>query len=187
MPKSKSAALPEGFSYREDFISEDEERYLLESLSRLAFHTFEMHGVRAKRRVAHFGWNYGYESWRLTPGRPVPEFLEPLRAKAADWLGLEPEDLAEVLVTEYQPGAGIGWHRDAPMFDRVVGVSLASPCRFRFRRGKSETLETTEFTPAPRSAYILDGDARRSWQHSIPGTKDLRYSVTFRTLKQRPS
>src|SRR5436190_679875 len=136
MPKAKSTVLPEGFTYREDFISEDEERCLVESLSGLEFHTFEMHGVQT-------------------------------------------EDLAEVLVTEYQPGAGIGWHRDAPMFDRVVGVSLASPCRFRFRRGKGETLETTEFTPAPRSAYILDGEARRSWQHSIPGIKDLRYSVTF--------
>ena len=143
-----AADLPRGFVYYDDVISEAEETALVDELRGLVFGEVRMRGQVARRRTIHFGWTYGYESWRVEPGPPPPPFLLALRAKAGALIDREPDALAEVLVTHYPPGAGIGWHRDAPMFDRVVGVSLASPCRFRFRRGKGETLETTEFTPA---------------------------------------
>jgi alkylated DNA repair dioxygenase AlkB len=143
-----------------------------------------MHGVTARRRVVHLGWLYGYESWRITPGPPFPDFLLPLRARAADLIGVEPAALAEALVTEDPEGAGIGWHRDAPMFGVVVAVSLAGACRLRFQRGKGAERRTAELNVAPRSVYVLDGEARKEWQHAIPPGKEPRYSVTFRTLRK---
>ena len=96
----------------------------------------------------------------------------------------EPEALAQALVSRYPEGAGIGWHRDAPMFGaKVAGVSLLSGCRMRFQRGKGEERRVFDLELPPRSAYVLAGAARSSWQHSIPATKSLRYSITFRTLK----
>ena len=144
-----------------------------------------MHGMTALRRVKHFGWIYGYDSWRIEPGPPVPPFLLPLRERVAAWMAVPPAALEEILISEYRPGATIGWHRDAPMFGpTVVGVSLSGTCRFRFRKGKIRRWETAEMTLEPRSAYLISGSARRDWQHSIPGTKTLRYSITFRTLAE---
>jgi alkylated DNA repair protein (DNA oxidative demethylase) len=143
-----------------------------------------MRGQVARRRVAHFGWRYGYATWRIEPGPPLPDFLGPLRLRAAALAGGKPSDLAEVLVTEYPAGAAIGWHRDAPQFGDVVGVSLVAPCRLRFRRGAGGGAATCEIALAPRSAYLLRGAARWAWQHSIPAVKALRYSVTFRTLRR---
>jgi alkylated DNA repair dioxygenase AlkB len=174
---------PAGFVYRPELIDETEEQALLRELRQLEFYEVKMHGVVARRRVMHFGWRYGYESWRIEPGPPIPEFLLPLRQRAAELAGVEAEQFAEVLVTEYPPGAGIGWHRDAPMFGVVAGISLLGACRFRFQRGKAERRQTYAFTLEPRSAYVLTGAARSEWQHSIPPTKTLRYSVTFRTLR----
>ena len=176
-------SAPSGFVYRPEFLSAGEEGTLLDEIPRLTYSGVKMHGVLARRRVAHFGWLYGYESWRIEPGPALPEFLLPLRARAGDLAGVTPESLAEVLVTEYPPGAGIGWHRDAPMFDLVVGVSLLGPCRFRFQRGKGEARETAAVMLEPRSAYVLTGPARSEWQHSIPPMRAPRYSITFRTLR----
>jgi len=176
-------SAPPGFVYRPEFISVAEETALLDELPRLSYGGVKMRGVLARRRVAHFGWLYGYESWRIEPGPALPDFLLPLRAHAGRLAGVTPESLAEVLVTEYPPGAGIGWHRDAPMFDVVVGVSLLSPCRFRFQRGKGAARETAAVTLEPRSGYLLAAAARSEWQHSIPPTRALRYSITFRTLR----
>jgi Alkylated DNA repair protein len=174
---------PEGFYYYPDFLSMEEERALIEQIMTLDFSEVRMHGVTAKRRVAHFGWIYGYESWRLSRGPQIPDFLLPLQQRAAHLLGHEPKELAEVLVTEYPPGAGIGWHRDAPMFGpAVLGLSLKSVCRFRFRRDHEGRSETKTVTLEPRSLYILRGPARVQWQHSIPSTKALRYSITLRTV-----
>ena len=166
-----------------EFITRAEELALLNCIRPLEFHEMKMRGVVARRRVLHYGVQYSFETFKATPGPPIPDFLLPLRAKAAGFAGTADEALAEALITEYAPGATIGWHRDAAPFDIVVGISLASACRFRFRRGKVREWDTAEFTLPPRSAYVLDGPARREWEHSIPAVKELRYSVTFRTLR----
>jgi DNA oxidative demethylase len=175
--------VPDGFLYRPDVITVAEECELTDHLSTTEFSAIEMRGQVARRRTAHFGWIYGYESWRITPGPPIPDFLLNLRERVATLADVAPARLAEVLVTEYPPGAGIGWHRDAPQFDEVIGVSLLTDCRMRFQRGSGVARETCAMSLAPRSAYALTSEARRDWQHSIPPTRALRYSVTFRTLR----
>jgi alkylated DNA repair protein (DNA oxidative demethylase) len=177
-------ALPQGFQYLPDWISQIEERSLLDDMARLNFSDVRMHGVVAKRRVVHFGWDYGYESWRISRTDAAPDWLMPLRARAAALIDEPAEALEEVLVTRYEPGAGIGWHRDAPMFGPVVvGVSLLSVCRMRFQWKQGAERKTAACLLAPRSAYVLRGAARDDWQHSIPPVNELRYSITFRTVK----
>jgi alkylated DNA repair dioxygenase AlkB len=183
--KRAPGPLPEGFLYRPDFLSEKEERALLDEIARLDFGEVRMHGVVAKRHIAHFGWLYHFDSREVVPGPAIPQFLEPVRERLALFAGIAPEDLGEALVTEYPPGAGIGWHRDAPPFGIVAAVSLAGACRFRFQRGEGAERQTSELIVEPRSAYVLAGPARTQWQHHIPPTKELRYSVTFRTLRKR--
>jgi DNA oxidative demethylase len=158
---------------------------LTAGLRALAFSEIRMRGVVARRRTAHFGWTYGYETWRIEPGPPIPDVLLPLRARAATLVAVDASALAEALVTEYTPGAGIGWHRDAPMFGVVIGVSLLGACRFRFRRDGRDAAVAPEARLEPRSVYVLDGEARSAWQHSIPPTRSVRYSVTFRTLREQ--
>jgi alkylated DNA repair dioxygenase AlkB len=178
--------LPTGFVYRPDFLTPEEERVVLAGVRTLEFQDVSMRGQVARRRTAHFGWTYVYETWRIEPGPPIPEFLLALRARVGAVGAAAAEDLAEVLVTHYPPGAGIGWHRDAPMFGVVVGVSLAGACRLRFQRGTGAGRCTAAAVLAPRSAYALDGTARWQWQHSIPPGKTERYSVTYRTLRRSP-
>lgn len=178
-------ALPQGFRYHPDLLTEAEERELAGHLEGLDFAAVSIRGQVARRRAKHFGWIYGYESWRITPGPPIPEFLGSVRRRAAQLARISPEALAEVLVNAYPAGAGIGWHRDAPQFGVVIGVSLLSECRLRFQLGRGAARQTAALTIAPRSAYVLDGDARDEWQHCVPPTKALRYSVTFRTLRDR--
>jgi alkylated DNA repair dioxygenase AlkB len=182
-------APPAGLRYVPEFVSADEERELAERVATLDFHDVVMHGIAARRRAAHYGWLYGYESWRIEPGPPIPRFLLPLRARAANLAQVSPEEFEEVLITEYPPGAGIGWHRDAPMFGpSLVGVSLLSACRMRFQRGKGAERKVYALELSPRSAYLLGGEARAAWQHSIPRSPALRYSITFRTvLRNAPS
>ena len=177
---------PPGFVYRPGFLTADEERAVLAGVASLSFHEVRMRGQVARRRTTHFGWTYGYETWRIEPGPPIPEFLVARRARAGALGGVAGDDLVEVLVTHYPPGAGIGWHRDAPMFDVVVGVSLASACRFRFQRGTGDGRRTAAAVLEPRSAYVLDGAARWQWQHSIPPARTERYSVTYRSLRRSP-
>jgi alkylated DNA repair dioxygenase AlkB len=178
---------PDGLRYLPDFLSGDEERALVDEISRLDFREIHMHGVVARRTVVHYGWDYGYESWRLTPAPPPPRFLESVRARCAEAAGLEPGALEEVLVSRYPPGASIGWHRDAPMFGpSVIGVSLLGVARMRFRREGGGTYQTFALELAPRSAYILAGAARSSWQHTLSPVKTLRYSLSFRTVRTRP-
>ena len=175
----------EGLRYVEDFVSLEEERNLLSFMEALEFREVTMRGQTAKRTVRHFGLDYEYESGALVPAEPLPAPLHPLRERCAQLMERQPEDLAQILVSRYPEGAGIGWHRDAPIFgSRIAGVSLGSPCRMRFQRTVGGTRRVAAIELAPRSAYLLAGKARWSWQHSIPGTKALRYSVTFRTLKR---
>jgi DNA oxidative demethylase len=180
--------LPEGFRYEPDFLSEAEEQELLDQIQNQTFEDVEMHGVKAKRRVVHLGQRYAYQSRKLTEGGEMPEWLQPLIRRAAARFDIEPDAIAEGLLTEYPPGAGIGWHRDAPAFDKVIGVSLLSPARFRLRPypdGKTLTgTRPIEVAVSPRSIYLISGPARWRWQHHIPAGKELRYSITLRTLRQ---
>jgi len=152
----------------------------------MEFRAVTMRGQTARRTVRHFGLDYAYESGELVPAEPLPEPMHPLRERCAALMEREPRDLVQILVSRYPEGAGIGWHRDAPMFgSKIAGVSLRAPCRMRFQRTlKGAPRETAEIELAPRSAYLLGGKARWSWQHSIAAAKALRYSVTFRTLKR---
>ena len=172
--------------YRPDLLPREEESELLEVLDSLRFDPIVMHGQEARRTARHFGLDYDYEARTPKPGEPVPEWLLPVRERAAELASVEPEELAEILVQRYPPGSTIGWHRDAPAFDLVVGVSLAGAGRLRFQRGKGEKRRVWEVLLEPRSGYVLAGEARRSWEHSIPPAKDLRYSITFRTLRAPP-
>src|SRR3954467_12922154 len=184
MPRAPSEE-PEGLVYREELVSPDEEAALLRELQGLRFDAIVMRGQAARRTARHYGLGYDYESRTPQPGEPIPDWILPVRERAADLAGLEPGTLGEVLVQRYPPGATIGWHRDAPAFGTVIGVSLAGSSRLRFQRGKGERRRVWEVELEPRSGYVLTGQARRSWQHSIPPTKAERYSITFRTLRRR--
>jgi alkylated DNA repair dioxygenase AlkB len=176
-------ALPEGFAYRQDAIGVDEERHYARQFKLLPFAPFEFHGFLGRRRVVSFGWRYDYAGRQLRETGALPDLLLPLRQRAADVAGLPAESLKQALVTEYDAGAAIGWHRDKPMFGEVVALSFLSPCRLRLRRRRADGWERRAFDVEPRSAYVLRGAAREDWEHSIPPVDSLRYSVTFRTLR----
>lgn len=180
--------LPDGFVYEPAFISEAEEAALLAEVATLDWRNFEMHGVVAKRRVFSFGLNYGPSRRNIEPGLPIPAWLQPLIARAAARFHLPREAIAAVLVNEYQPGAAIGWHRDAPAYEKVIGVSLGSSARFQLRPypdPKSPARpKPVELQVEPRSVYLISGVARWRWQHHIPPAKELRYSITLRTLRE---
>jgi DNA oxidative demethylase len=145
-----------------------------------------MHGVVAKRTARHYGVDYDYERRGvIEEADPIPGWILPVRARAAALARLAPEELVEVLVQRYPEGAQIGWHRDAPMFGTVVGISLLSAAPMRFRRDVGGERHTYEVVLEPRSGYVLAGPARTAWQHHVPPTKSLRYSVTFRTLRKK--
>jgi DNA oxidative demethylase len=176
--------LPPGLVYRADLLSENEERRLLGEIDRLEFHEIRMHGVVAKRTARHFGFDYDYERRGVVrDAEPIPDWLLPVRAAAAELAGLAAEELVEALVQRYPEGAQIGWHRDAPMFGTVVGVSLLSAGRMRFRSDVGGMRQTFELELAPRSGYVLARDVRTTWQHHVPPAKTIRYSITFRTLR----
>jgi alkylated DNA repair dioxygenase AlkB len=186
-------SVPAGFFYQPEFVTVVEERQLVAEIERLEFKRVEMRGGVARRRIAHFGWTYGYYSRRSKPGEPLPAFLLPLRERAAGWAQIVAEEFAEALVTEYPLGATIGWHRDAPLFgDVIAGISLLGTGRMRFRpyvspkdqRGRLPRRATHDVELEPRSAYLISGDARRDFEHSIPAVASLRYSVTFRTVRR---
>ena len=172
---------PEGFRYRGDLITVEQEAELVKQIETLPLSEYEFQGYLGKRRTISFGLQYSGSSDEGV--QPIPDFLIPLRVMAADFAGLAPEDLEYVLVTEYTPGSPIGWHRDRPMFEDVVGISLLSLCIFRFRRSVKEGWERHSVILNPRSVYLLRGSARNEWQHSIPEVKSLRYSITFRSLR----
>jgi alkylated DNA repair dioxygenase AlkB len=170
--------------YHPELLTVDEERELLHNLDSLRFDPIVMHGQAAKRTARHYGLDYDYTTRTPKEGEPIPDWILPIRARAAGLAGHEPEELVEVLVQRYPPGSTIGWHRDAPAFDTVIGLSLGGSSRLRFQRGKDGARRVFEVQLEPRSGYVLAGEARRSWQHSIPPTKELRYSITFRTLRR---
>jgi DNA oxidative demethylase len=185
-PRRRASDAPPGFAYHPDVLDVEAEETLVRLLERLPWEPFRFRGVEARRRVVHFGHRYDFEARGVEPGLPMPDELLRLRERVAALTDRPPERFEEALATEYRPGATIGWHRDAPAFgSTVIGVSLGAPCRFRFRRPLDGGWETWERTVEPRSAYVLGGAARASWQHSIPPTDALRYSITYRTIRRR--
>lgn len=176
------AEEPQGLVLRPEVITEDHERALVERFDTLPWDPIVIRGQAARRTARHFGLGYDYESRAPRPGEPIPDWLTPARDAAATLADVRPDELVEALVQRYPAGSTIGWHRDAPAFGIVVGLSLLGGARLRFQRGRRERRRTWELQPEPRSGYVLAGEARRSWEHSIPPTKQLRYSITFRTL-----
>jgi alkylated DNA repair dioxygenase AlkB len=172
---------PEGLVYRPEFLSVAEEEKLLARLEELRFDPIVMHGVEARRVARHYGLSYDYAARTPLPGEPIPDWLEPLIARV---VSIHAGEYVEALVQRYPAGSTIGWHRDAPAFGDVVGVSLRGAARLRFQRGRGDARRVWEVTAEPRSLYVLSGPARTSWQHSIPPTTEERYSITLRTLRR---
>jgi alkylated DNA repair dioxygenase AlkB len=176
------SGLPEGFRYYPEAVSVEEEEALAHELGALPFKPFNFQGFLANRRVVSFGYRYDYDRRAVVEAAPFPSFLIPLRRKVAAIFDRPEESFRQVLINEYRPGAGIGWHRDKAQFDEVVSVSLLAPCTLRFRRKAGQTWDRASLTTEPRSAYLLSGHARTAWEHSIPALDRLRYSITLRTL-----
>jgi len=179
--------LVRGYVYQPDFLSTDEEAALVDEIRKLPLQEAEYKQFRAKRRIQSYGGRYDFSANRLLETEPIAPFLQPLRRRVAAWAARSAEDFSQALVAEYAPGTQLGWHRDVPNFDLVVGVSLASACRMRFRRYPPKVRERSIAVElAPRSIYRLEGEARWDWQHRVPPTPGLRYSITFRTLRTTP-
>jgi alkylated DNA repair dioxygenase AlkB len=179
--------FPEGFSYFPNFITKEEEEKLLKEVRQTTLHTFLFQGYEAKRRVASFGQDWSFERRELSKGKPIPEAFHPLIDKIGAKLSLKREDFAELLVTEYPEGSVINWHRDAPPFDLIAGVSLLTDATFRLRpydKEKQGRGSVISFTAERRSLYVMQGPSRSEWQHSIAPVKTVRYSITLRTLKK---
>lgn len=176
-------SLPEGMRYGDELLSPGQEHSLVRYIAQLPLKPFEFAGgFKGNRRVLSFGFRYDYSQQRLIEAAPIPEELHDARKAIALWSGHCWQDLKQALITEYAPGAGIGWHRDKKMFADVIGVSLLAPCTFRLRRRQSACWERMSLEVEPRSAYVLTGPARSIWEHSIPPMDHLRYSITFRSF-----
>lgn len=178
-----SPKLPPGFAYQPEFLARDEAADLAAWLATLPFEAFQFRGYEGKRRVVSFGWKYDFTRSHLIRAEDMPQELLAVRERAAAFVGLKGEDLQQCLLNEYLPGAPIGWHRDRPMFEKVVGISLLSPCNFRLRRAVDDRFERTAVQLEPRSIYGITGEARTAWEHSIPPVKAHRYSITFRNFR----
>ena len=175
--------LPEGLTYVAGCLAEAEERDVLAVLAGFELHPYVLHDTPSRRLVRSFGRDQVTGGYDGGPAAPIPAELQWLRERCAALMEREPGELVDMLVTRYPAGAGIGWHRDAPQFGDVSGISLLTGCRMRFRRGRPRAWETAELTLEPRSAYVLSGPARTQWQHHIPPVTEERWSMTFRTQR----
>ena len=185
-PTRKTTRLsepPEGFRYSKNLITHEEESQLVSCIEQLPLKEFEFQGYLAKRRTISFGWHYKFGQETLIRAKPIPDFLQAVRQRAATFAGLTIDSLPHILVTEYSPGTPIGWHRDKGVFKDVIGVSLLSRCLFRFRRRTPSGWARYTQILDPRSSYLLRGPIRDEWEHSIPEVDELRYSITFRSLR----
>jgi alkylated DNA repair dioxygenase AlkB len=181
---SSRSAVPEGLRYVAEFIAPELERELIGRISTLPLQPFQFGPYEGKRRVASFGFRYDYTLRRLQEAEPIPTWLSPVIASVAAFGGPSTR-IGQVLCTEYDAGVGIGWHRDKPHFDRIFGLSLGSPCKFRFRRAAGDTWQRYTLDAEPRSLYLISGESRTVWEHSIPGVEAPRMSITFRTMVDR--
>jgi alkylated DNA repair dioxygenase AlkB len=174
-----------GLEYRPDFISAAEAKELVEHLSATELSPFKFQGWTGKRLTRTFGWRYDFDERSFAPSEPIPAWLQPLRSEAARFAGVVAEDFVHVLLVRYDPGAGIGWHRDRPVFEKVVGVSLGTAAVLRFRRRRPGGFDRASLEVDPRSAYLLSAAARHEWEHSIVPAETLRFSITFRTFSDK--
>ena len=181
-----AADMPQGLVYAPDFLSEAEEAVLTGRMDGLPFKPFEFHGFLGRRQTVSFGWSYRFDGSGLGEAAPIPDWLLPVRERAATFAGLAPEALEHALLIKYEQGAGLGWHRDRPLFGDVIGISLLSPAPLRFRRKAGTKWQRFTLPAEPRSIYLLRGPARTEWEHSLTPVEALRYSITFRTLKATP-
>lgn len=177
--------LVAGLEYRPDFIAAEEEDDLIAHFSNAELSPFRFQGWTGKRLTRTFGWRYDFDDRSFAPADPIPDWLLPLRAKAADFSNVPPDQFVHALLVRYDPGAGIGWHRDRPVFETVVGVSLGSSAVLRFRRRREAGFDRASLEVEPRSAYVLSGAARHEWEHSIAPGDTLRFSITFRTFSEK--
>ena len=184
MEERSTQPEPRGFCYREDIVTEEEEVTLVSSLEQLDLKPFEFQGHLGNRRVVSFGLKYDYGRRAVEQASAMPAFLNDLLVRIAEFAGLDPDAFRQVGVNEYRPGAGIGWHKDKAQFGIVVGVSLLAPATMRFRRADGSRWNRISHTLKPRSIYLLSGESRTEWEHSIPPQTNLRYSITFRTLSE---
>ena len=171
-----------GLELQENFVSESEERALIARIDQLGLSPFQFQGWTGKRLTRSFGWRYDFDNASFTQAEPIPDWLLPVRERAAAMASLEPDEFAHALVIRYDPGAGIGWHRDRPQFDRVVGISLGAQVTMRFRQRTDSGFRRATVRLEPRSAYLLTGEVRERWEHSIAAHDALRFSITFRSL-----
>lgn len=182
---SERTARPEGWRYQTEFLSVAEEHELLQRIAALPLQAARYREWTARRRIVSFGGRYDFSHHRLDPAEPIPAAFEPLRARVAAWGELTPAQLTHATVAEYQSGSQLGWHRDVPEFEAVLGVSLAGRARMRFRPFPHQKGSRTLFVMdlEPRSIYLMRGPVRWRWQHAISATTELRYSITFRTRR----
>lgn len=177
-----AAPHPAGLAQVAELVTPEEEAALIARIGELVLSPFQFQGWVGKRLTASFGWHYDFDAARAVPAAPIPDWLLPLRSRAAAFGGLPADALVQVLLTRYDAGAGIGWHRDRAVFEHVIGISLGAPAVMRFRRRKPGGFERATATLAPRSAYHLHGEVRHSWEHSIAEMAATRWSITFRSL-----
>ena len=180
--------FPEGFRYIPGFLDSEEEKELVAAISELELTPFIFHGYEAKRKVASFGYNYNFNDGSMPKEKPVPSVFEPVVKKVADFLSIAPQEFRQLLVTEYPAGSVINWHRDAPPFELIAGISLLTECKFRLRpyeKSRQTRSSIVSFTVHPRSLYVISGPARNRWQHSTAAVKNTRYSITLRTLREK--
>jgi DNA oxidative demethylase len=185
MPDLFETPLIAGLKYEAELIGAAEERVLVERLSVLDLAPFRFHGWLGNRKTQSFGWRYDFDDSSFARTEPMPDWLEPIRRKAAAFADLNPKDFAHVLLARYDPGAGIGWHRDRDVFEEVVGISLGTPATLRFRQRLASGFRRVGIHVAPRSAYLLSSEARHDWEHSIAPGDNLRFSITFRALSAK--
>lgn len=182
-----SPVYPEGFQYVESFITIDEEAALLKIIEGLVLHSFQFQGYEAKRKVASFGYDWSFDKQQLIKGKKIPEDFQWLVERVGQKLAKPSLNFVELLVTEYPPGSVINWHRDAPPFALIAGISLQTDCTFRLRPHEKEKQGRKAIISLPvkrRSLYIMEGEAREAWQHSTAAVEYTRYSITLRTLKK---
>jgi alkylated DNA repair dioxygenase AlkB len=174
-----------GLRYQESIIGRAEEQALVGELLAADLAPFRFHGWTGNRKTKSFGWRYDFEDASFSPAEPLPSWLLSLRRTVARFAGLAPDEFVHVLLARYDAGAGIGWHRDRDVFDQVVGISLAAQATLRFRRRTSRGFDRARLEVAPASAYLLSGESRWDWEHSIAPGSERRFSITFRTLSDK--